>query len=188
MKRETINSFLLTTIIAAMLITACGGSKKSTENADGEGAGLSNSVMEKANAYMSQAALSLSEEDYQGAMGNYLAAAEIYDKDGAITVERAEAHFLAAALAYQIGEKQLAIDEYDESVKIYLRFKGNNKMKAANALNNMGTIYKELQHKSKAANCWNRALQLYQEFPEAERNTANMQKIEQNLRDLNEGF
>lgn len=188
MKRDTIYSFLLTTIITTMLIAACGGSKKSTENAEGEGNGASNSVMAQANAHMSQAALDLSEENYQSALAHYLAAAEIYDKDGAVSVERAEAHFLAADLAYQIGEKQLAIDEYDESVKIYLRFKGNAKMKAANALNNMGTIYKELQHKSKAANCWNRALQIYQEFPEADRNTANMQKIEQNLRDLNEGF
>ena len=188
MQRETLNSFILTSIIATMLIAACGGSKKSADTAEGEGGGAASSVTDQANAYMSQAAISLSEEDYQGALASYLAAADIYDKEGAISVERAEAHFLAADLAYQIGEKQLAIDEYDESVKIYLRFKGNAKMKAANALNNMGTIYKELQHKSKAANCWNRALQIYQEFPEADRNTANMQMIEQNLRDLNEGF
>ena len=119
---------------------------------------------------------------------NYLAAADIYDKSGQVTVERAEAHFLAADLAYQLAERETAIQEYEKSVDIYLRFTGNSRIKAANALNNMGTIYKETQNKSRALNCWHRALEIYKEAPPELKNEANIQKIEQNIRDLEAGY
>jgi tetratricopeptide (TPR) repeat protein len=185
MKREILNSFILVLITVAMTAGACGGSKKKKSK---KGKDKSASVEERAEQFMAQAGLALHEGDEQQALANYLAAAEVYDKEGKVSVERAEAHFLAAGMAYQISERMMAIEEYDEAVKIYLRFGGNSKMKAANALNNMGTIYKELQDKSKAANCWNRALQIYEAAPPEQRNTANMQKIQQNLRDLQEGF
>ena len=171
--------------LTAFGMTACGGAQKESSTPDDE---TPIEVQNEAEQYMGQAGLALSEGNNEGAMANYLAAAEIYDKSGKVTVERAEAHFLAADLAYQISEREMAIEEYEKAVDIYLRFTGNSRIKAANALNNMGTIYKELQNKSRAMNCWNRALEIYRDAPADLKNEANIQKIEQNIRDLEAGF
>ena len=69
-----------------------------------------------------------------------------------------------------------------------MRFTGNSKIKAAIALNNMGTVYKELQNYSKARNCWENALQIYKNAPKDLQNPSNVATIEQNISDLNEGF
>jgi tetratricopeptide (TPR) repeat protein len=167
---------------------ACGGAEPAAKEPSAEGAEAATAVSEMAEQYMTQAGMAIADGDNQAALENYLEAARLYDESGEVTVERAEAHFLAASLAYQIGEKSQAIDEYDSSVEIYLRFSGNSKIKAANALNNMGTIYKELQDKPKARNCWERALNIYKEAPADLQNKGNMAKIEQNIRDLDEGF
>jgi tetratricopeptide (TPR) repeat protein len=177
-------------MIAAAAAIGCGGaqaggsSSDSSANKSSSGGG----VQEEADYYMGQAGMALSEGDDQGAMEYYLEAARVYDKTGQISVERAEAHFLAADLAYKIGNPQQAVDEYDASVQIYLRFTGNSKVKAAIALNNMGTIYKEMEKKDKARNCWEKALQIYKEAPPEFQSQTNMATIEQNLSDMAEGF
>lgn len=169
-------------------LAACAGTKQSTKSQQGSETGAPPTVMEQADYYMGAAGMALSEGDEQGALANYLAAAKIYDQSGAVVIERAEAHFLAADLAYQLSELVQAIEEYEKAVDIYLRFSGNSKIKAANALNNMGTIYKELLKKSRAIDCWTRALEIYKDAPKELQNEANMQKIQQNIRDLEQGF
>ena len=184
MKKGFFLSFVAASAVLCSVCIGCGGAKKGTTPQD---QGTPEAVSE-ADQYMGQAGLALSDGDIQGAMANYLAAADIYDKSGQVTVERAEAHFLAADLAYQLAERETAIQEYEKSVDIYLRFTGNSRIKAANALNNMGTIYKETQNKSRALNCWHRALEIYKEAPPELKNEANIQKIEQNIRDLEAGY
>jgi tetratricopeptide (TPR) repeat protein len=139
-------------------------------------------------AYMDRAGLALSEGRTQDALDAYLGAAAVGDKTGEITVERAEAHYLAGDMAYQRMDKDLALEQYQEAVDIYLRFTGNSKIKAAVVLTNMGVIYKEKVMKDKARNCWETAVQLYKEAPPELQDHANMRKIEQNLRDLESGF
>jgi tetratricopeptide (TPR) repeat protein len=187
MKRQLERTFFLTLVIVGALAVACGGSKKNAEESS-SGEGSAPGMMEEADQYMGQAGLALSEGKQEEALANYLAAAEVYDRDGSITVERAEAHFLAAGLAYELAERKQAISEYDKAVEIYLRFKGNSRIKAANALNNMGTIYKEMQNKARALNCWHRALEIYKKAPPELQDKTNIAKIEQNIRDLEQGF
>ena len=188
MKNQAFFMQLLATVIVGVCLAACGGTQKPADEEGGGAGGGAPTAQEQAEQYMGMAGMALSEGDEQGALANYLAAADIYDKSGGVTIERAEAHFLAADLAYKLQEHQQAIDEYEKSVDIYLRFSGNSKIKAANALNNMGTIYKELLKKTRAIDCWTRALEIYREAPAELRNEANMQKIEQNIRDLEQGF
>lgn len=179
-------------LLAAIFALGCGGAggtKNKNRNRQESGQTRSRaSAAQTADEYMSQAGLALSEGDEAGALEYYLYAARAYDDAGEVVIERAEAHFLAAGLAYQLGEKTQAIEEYDAAVDIYLRFSGNSKIKGANALNNMGTIYKEMEQKSKARNCWERALQIYKSAPKELQSQSNMAKIEQNLSDLAEGF
>ncbi len=185
MKKLANQTSLLLTIVGVLTL-ACGGNKKPAEDPTGEGA--AQGASDEADLYMGQAGLALSEGNEQEALANYLAAAEVYDRDGSVTIERAEAHFLAAGLAYQLAERNQAIEEYDKAVEIYLRFKGNSRIKAANALTNMGTIYKEMQNKSRALNCWHRALEIYQKASPELQNKTNIAKIEQNIRDLEQGY
>lgn len=181
------NRFFLSFAAASFCCAAgfgCGGAQKSgeaDEQADPE-------VVSEAEQYMGQAGLSESEGDTQGAFANYLAAAELYEKSGQITVERADAHFQTAVFAYKLAEREIAVQEYEKAVDIYMRFSGNARIKAATALNNMGTIYKETQNKSRALNCWNRALEIYRSAPPELKSEANVQKTEQNIRDLESGF
>jgi tetratricopeptide (TPR) repeat protein len=162
----------------------CGGAK----NSDTANQSSAPEVVSEADQYMAQAGNSESEGDLKGAMANYLAAADAFDKTGDVTVARADAHSEAGRLAYQNAELQIAVDEYQKSVDIYLRFSGNARVKGANALNNMGAIYKEMQNKSRALNCWHQAIDLYKKAPPELQDQANIQKIEQNIRDLESGY
>lgn len=185
MKKRFFLSGVALLTVGSLACFGCGGAQK--EGASDDEAAV-HEVVDEAEQYMGQAGFALSEGDIQTAMANYMAAAEIYDNTGKVTVERAEAHFLAADLAYQLSERGTAIEEYEKSVKIYVRFSGNSRIKAAVALNNMGTIYKELQNKSRALSCWNRALDIYNNAPAELKNEVHIQKIRQNIRDLEAGF
>ena len=176
-------------VLATVFTLACGGSQggeSDTTTAPPRQRGVS--AEEQAGQYMGEAGFALGDGDTAGALEKYLQAAHIYDGTGEITIERGEAHFLAAGLAYQLGQRTQSLEEYDAAVEIYLRFSGNSKIKAANALNNMGTIYKELEEPDKARTCWERALQIYEAAPKELQSTSNMAKIQQNLRDLVEGY
>ncbi len=183
---------------ACAYAAACGGAKGggAATASDEEGAGGSagggsgggSDVDAKYQAYMSAAGLAISEERTQDALDAYLAAAALLDGTGQISIERAEAHFLAADAAYQRVDRDLAISEYQKSIDIYLRFTGNSKIKAAVALTNMGVMYKEKAEKNKARNCWEQALQLYKAAPPELQDQRNMKKIEQNIHDLDNGF
>ncbi len=189
MQGRLLKTLLLVGFFAALFTIGCGGAQ------GGGGGGPAPparepepGVQQQADYFMEQAGLALAEDDKQGAFEYYLEAARVYDETGEISVERAEAHFLAADLAYQVGEKLQAIEEYDQAVQIYLRFTGNSKVKAAIALNNQGTIYKEMEQYGKARNCWENALQIYKDAPAELQSKPNMAKIQQNLSDLAEGF
>jgi tetratricopeptide (TPR) repeat protein len=143
---------------------------------------------EKAEYFMGQAGLAIAEGDESTALDYYLAAAEVYDEIGEETVDRAEAHFYAADYLYKFSHREQAIEEYDAAVRIYLKYADNSQIKAAVALNNMGSIHRELHEKSKARSCWERALQIYKNASEERKNHQHIAKIEQNLRDLAEGF
>lgn len=186
MRKQALLAILFASITTCGLIACGGGSKKPVP--EDQSSQASPSATEQAEYYMGMAGMAISEGNDQEALANYLAAAEIYDNAGAVTVERAEAHFLAAEIAYKLTEHMQAIEEYEKSVEIYTRFSGNSQIKAANALNNMGTIYKELLKKSRAVDCWTRALDLYKAAPKELQNEANMQMIQQNIRDLEQGF
>ncbi|MBW2277342.1 MAG: tetratricopeptide repeat protein [Deltaproteobacteria bacterium] len=139
------------------------------------------------NHYMSQAGLAIAEGDKEGALDNYLEAAAVLDATDEVTVERAEAHFLAADMAYQRLEHEQAIAEYEKAIEIYLRFKGNSRAKAAVALNALGVIYREKAEKNKARNCWEQALQIYRELPAEFQKASHVETIKQNIRDLEYG-
>ncbi len=177
--------FLSTVAVSMLFWVACGGAQQNDSSSSNNG---NPEVTNKAEQYMGQAGMALSEGNTKEAIANYLSAAEIYESIGKVSIEAAEAHFLAADLAYQISERELALEEYQKAVNMYLQFTGNSRIKAANALNNMGTIHKEMQNKSKALNSWHRALELYQKAPAELRNESNVQKIQQNIRDLEAGF
>jgi len=191
MSRTTCGIVRALILAAGVLAVACGG----TAPADGttvapvDQAGDAAAAAEaQYDAYMDQAGLAMTEERTQDALDAYLSAAAVYDKTGEIIVERAEAHYLAADLAYQRMDKDLALEEYQKAIDIYLRFTGNSKIKAAVVLTNMGVVYKEKADKEKARNCWETALQLYNEAPDELKDHANIRKIEQNLRDLDNGY
>jgi tetratricopeptide (TPR) repeat protein len=174
-------------VVLSVLIAVGCGSAQSEQDTE-EPRPYEPTATEIADHYMAQAGMALSEDDKASALDYYIEAAAVYDKEGDVTVDRAEAHFLAADMAYQLMERDQAIKEYDAAVQIYIRFDGNSKIKAAVALNNMGTIYKEIQDKNKARNCWEKAAQIYKDAPADLKNPQNLQKIEQNIRDLDQGF
>jgi tetratricopeptide (TPR) repeat protein len=193
MSRTTCGIARALVLAAGALAVACGGTGPgdgTTPDQNGNAGGSDPGAATKAqyDAYMDQAGLAITEGRTQDALDAYLAAADVYDKTGEIIIERAEAHFLAADCAYQRMQKDLSLEEYQKSVDIYLRFSGNSKIKAAVALTNMGVIYKEKVQKDKARNCWETAFQLYKEAPKELQNSENMEKISQNLRDLDNGF
>lgn len=184
------SALLALTVLAAGCGSAQVGAGGGGEPAEGqEPAGEQEAgPMEYHEYYMEQAGLALAEGDSENALANYIEAARVLAESGEVLIKEADAHYQAAEVAYQRMEKELAIEEYDKSVQIYLRFSGNSKIKAAVALTNMGVIYKEMTEKSKARNCWENALQIYKEAPEDLRNKTHEAKIQQNIRDLDEGF
>jgi len=191
MSRTTCGIARALILAAGALGVACSGAAPAdgtTPTGDTAGPDPGAATEAQYDAYMDQAGLAITEGRTQDALDAYLSAADVYDKTNEIIIERAEAHFLAADCAYQRMQKDVALEEYQKSVDIYLRFSGNSKIKAAVALTNMGVIYKEKVMKDKARNCWETALQLYKEAPKELQNSENMEKIEQNMRDLESGF
>lgn len=186
-------NLFVTSLLAAALCAGCGG-KQPTEgtSADGDDAQAQQPAEPSPERYyehyMAEAGMALAEDRLEDALDAYMEAAKVLDGTGEVTVKRAEAHFLAADLAYQRMEKDLALEEYQKSVDIYLRFSGNSRIKAAVALTNMGVIHKEKTEKNKARNVWEQALQIYKDAPPSSQNKIHMQKVEQNLRDLDQGF
>jgi tetratricopeptide (TPR) repeat protein len=179
-------------LAAGVLAGACGGpAPDDGTTPEGETAGPPTPAQlaeAQYDAYMDQAGLAVTEGRTQDALDAYLAAADVYDKTDEVIVERAEAHYLAGDLAYQRMEKDLAIEQYQKAVDIYLRFTGNSKIKAAVVLTNMGVVYKEKAMKDQARNAWETAIQIYKEAPQELQDHNNMRKIEQNLRDLEAGY
>lgn len=189
------SELVLVLLVAAITIMGCGSAKGGAGTAEtttpdeegGEDPGGA-TPMDLYNHYMGQAGLSAAEGDKEGALDHYLEAAKALDDTGEVTIERAEAHFLAADMAYQRLDAELAIAEYEKAVEIYLRFTGNSRTKAAVALNSMGVIYKEKAEKNKARNCWEQALQVYRELPAEFQNNSHIETIKQNIRDLDFGY
>ncbi len=134
--------------------------------------------------YIGEGGFALSEGQEAQALEFFLAAAEVYDKIGNVTVERAEAHYLAGESAHRLKQRDLAIEKYNKALSIYLRFSGASKIKGAHALANLGAVYRELEEKDKARECWERALNIYRAAPPELQNKYNMARIRQNLTDL----
>ena len=186
-------SLFAASLMAALLCTGCGGA----QTADGTSAEEDDTDQQPAaepsaeryyEHYMAEAGMAIAEDRLQDALDAYLQAAAALDATGEVTVKRADAHSQAADMAYQRMEKDLALEEYQKSVDIFLRFKGNSRIKAAVALTNMGAIFKEKADKGKARNSWEQALQIYKDAPPSPQNNIHMQKVEQNIRDLDEGL
>jgi tetratricopeptide (TPR) repeat protein len=196
MRSRSERELILVLFAACLLIAGCGSAKggagtsgttpDDTEYED-EPAG-DPTPMDHYDHYMKQAVVAVAEGDKESALDYYLEAAAVLDATGEVTVERAEAHFLAGDMAYQRLEADRAIVEYEKAIEIYLRFKGNSRAKAAVALNAMGVIYKEKAEKNKARNCFEQALQVYRELDPEFQSKPHMETIEQNIRDLDEGY
>jgi hypothetical protein len=45
-----------------------------------------------------------------------------------------------------------------------------------------------MHDKARARTCWQQALEVYQNAPESSQNAGHIEKINQNIRDLDEGF
>ncbi len=178
-------SFAAAWLLGGTVCLGCGGAGKGEPTDQSQ---ASQYTMSEADQYMAAAGTSEAEGDLKAALANYLAAADAFDQMGRPTVEQADAHSEAGRLAYQNAELQVAVDEYQKAVDIYVRFSGNALVKGGNALNNMGAIYKEMQNKSRALNCWNQALDLYRKAPKELQDQTNIAKIEQNIRDVEAGF
>ena len=183
---------VLSMAFAMVLVAGC-GSKQPGEGTTSDGTTTSGGGGEPTaddyyEHYMSETGMALAEDRLEDALDAYLEAAATLDGTGEVTVKRAEAHFLAADMAYQRVDKDLAIEQYQLSVDIYLRFTGNSRVKAAVALTNMGVIYKEKAEKNKARNCWEQALQIYKEAPSTSKVNIHIRKVQQNIRDLDHGF
>ncbi|MCU0660982.1 MAG: tetratricopeptide repeat protein [Myxococcota bacterium] len=169
--------------IAASALGACGGGVDKQEGTIAPSP-PSASEQQEAAGYMEKAVLAESEGDLATAYDSYIQAATVFDRTGGASVERAEAHFLAAEKALALSKFEEAVKHYDTAVQIYLRFEGNSQAKAAVALTNMGAAYKKTGQKEKARDCWTRALEVYQALPAELRNSANIAILEQNIRDL----
>ncbi|MFO8073954.1 MAG: tetratricopeptide repeat protein [Polyangia bacterium] len=166
--------------------TAAGRGEVDTDS--GEAAAAEPGIKARIDHYQSKAGMARMEGDAQGALEYYLEAAAVCEQEESITVACADVYYETAGMAYERMEKELAIEYYGKAIDIYLRFKGNARAKAAVALNAEGVIYREMAEKSKARNLFEQALQIYEETPEEYKNAANIEKIKQNIRDLEEGY
>jgi hypothetical protein len=52
----------------------------------------------------------------------------------------------------------------------------------------MGVIWKELNNPAKARSAWQQALAIYKKAPQTPQNKVHIQKVQQNINDLDEGF
>jgi tetratricopeptide (TPR) repeat protein len=135
-----------------------------------------------------QAGVRRIEGDVQAALDTYREAAALCESARIVTVECADVHYEAAGAAYERMDRELSIAEYRKAVDIYLRFDGNARAKAAVALNAVGVMYREMAEKGKARNAFEQALQVYRDTPDEFKSKGNIQKIQQNIRALDEGY
>ncbi len=176
-------------LAAIGMLAGCGGSRSaSTATPAGEEPELDATALDQYKYFMSEAGLAQSEQRLDDALENYLSAAQVLEETGEVSVKQADAHFQAAEIAYQRFDKELAIQQYEKAVGLYLRFPGNSQSKAAVAYTNMGVVYKEMHDKARARTCWQQALEVYRNAPESSQNAGHIEKINQNIRDLDEGF
>ena len=186
-------SFFITLIavLTSVAVIGCGGAKNA---GDGNTADDMNGTVtipkeiQEYNYFMEQAGLAQSESRKEDALDYYLSAADTMAATGTPTIKEADARYEAAQIAYQMMQKELAIQEYEKAGAIYLRFEGNALTKGAVVYTNMGVIWKELHEKNKARSCWQTALELYQKADATDQNKVHIEKIQQNIRDLDEGF
>jgi tetratricopeptide (TPR) repeat protein len=179
---------LLFLVLAVVLVCGCAAKQKKAEasKAAGEQALAADEAAkeEQAKRYIGEGGFALSEGQVAQALEFFLAAAEIYDKIGKVSVERGEAHYLSGEMAQKLKQRDLAIAEYNKAVAIYLRFTGAAKIKGAHALANLGAVFRELEERDKARECWERALNIYRAAPPELQNKNNMARIQQNITDL----
>ena len=184
------NAFFLTIITGTLLfITGCGASQQSSTTRQNSSEDQPPpKAMEYYNYYMSQAGIAQSEEKIDEALDNYIQAADALNEMGRPCLKKADAHYEAAQMAYQLVKKDLAIKQYEAAVNIYIHFTGNSLTKAAVCYTNLGVVYKELHNNAKARTAWQQARTLYNSLPKSDQNAGNIEKINQNIRDLDEGF
>jgi len=191
MFRHIVFTVISVCFAALFFVCGCGSSQAKSNDTTTTAAEPANNEPEAWQVYehyMSKAGMAVAEERLDDALDYYLKAAQVLDDEGEVTVKRADAHYQAADMAYQRLQKELAIEEYQKAVDIYLRFTGNSKAKAGVALTNMGTIWKELSDYKKARKCWEQAIAIYKDAPQSGQTSIHIQKVEQNIRDLDEGF
>ena len=185
-------SFYITVIAIFASVFACGcGGANGSGSTSPEGDMTTGSVsreLQEYNYFMEQAGLAQAEDRKEDAIDFYLSAADSMSGTGQPSIKEADARYEAAQLAYQMVQKELAIQEYEKAAEIYLRFSGNAQTKGAVVYTNMGVIWKELHEKNKARSCWQTALELYQKADAGDQNKVHIEKIQQNIRDLDQGF
>ena len=180
--------YLVIACCVALGTVGCGGAQSDAGTQPAGEESIEATALDSYNYYIEQASLALVEGNTDGALENYMAAAQVLDDTGEPTQKSADAHFEAAKLAYQKYDKELAISEYQKAIDLYLRFPGNAQSKAAVSYTNMGVVYKEMHDKARARTCWQQALDIYKNAGAEAQNAAHVEKIEQNIRDLDEGF
>ncbi len=175
-------------IVVSLLLATCAAKQKTPTTAKPVPSAGNASASAKAEYLVSQGGLALAEGDTENALAYYLEAARVLEAAGQDTVEQADAHYEAANVAYQRLERELAVEEYDKALAIYLRYSGNAQAKAAVTLTNMGVVYKEISDTTRARSCWEKALEIYNKLPEELQSQRNIAKIRQNIRDMDQGL
>ena len=185
-------SFFVTVIavLTSVAFGGCGGAKSGDGNSadDMNGDVTIPREIQEYNYFMEQAGLAQAETRQEDALDYYLSAADTMAATGSPPIKEADARYEAAQIAYQMVQKELSIQQYEKAAEIYLRFDGNAQTKGAVVYTNMGVIWKELHEKNKARSCWQTALELYQKADATDQNKVHIEKIQQNIRDLDEGF
>ncbi|MCK9521994.1 MAG: hypothetical protein M0R76_02985 [Proteobacteria bacterium] len=176
-----------------MTLMGCGGAQGSKTAANAKEGEVGEHTSDedatvRYNDYMAAAGMALSEERLDDALSYYLSAAEVLDETGEVTIRRADAHYEAAGVAYQRYQKEMAIEQYQKAVEVYLRFSGNALLKAAVALTNTGVIWKELKDRARARTAWQQALEIYRAAPQTGQTSIHMQKVQANIQELDEGY
>jgi tetratricopeptide (TPR) repeat protein len=183
--------FTVIAILASVFLAGCGGAKGSNKTTAEDDININGTVpkeIQEYNYFMEQAGLAQAEDRKDDALDYYLSAADTMAAKGTPNIKEADAHYEAAQIAYQTNQKELSIQEYEKAIEIYIRFDGNSLTKGAVAYTNLGVIWKELHEKNKARSCWQSALDLYNNAPANSQNKVHIEKIQQNIRDLDQGF
>jgi tetratricopeptide (TPR) repeat protein len=185
---KNMNFFLVTFAGIMLFLSGCGAAQPASGAEQDTAAQPPPNAMEYYNHYMGEAGMAQSEERNEDALENYLLAADALKDINKPCIKKADAHYEAAQLAYKLYKKEQAIEQYKLAADIYIRFKGNAMSKAAVVYTNMGVVWKEIHETAKARTCWQQALEIYKSMPESGQNAGNIEKINQNIRDLDEGF